>query len=308
MSRVKIRTGPHTHVWKESRRESERTPKAGCCGPPADFKPVDLGRATLISVAQASPQRVVPHTWAVGVTTVPERRSNGSLLRTLASLRAAGFDDPRLFVDGATVGFDGLASYVTYRYPKVRTVGNWILSAWELLIRNPTAARFAMFQDDVILCRGVRQYLDEVAWPERSYLNLHTFGLYEPMTQGKPDGFHPGGPADSNRPDDGLQRGYGGGALAFTREGLSACLSSFHLPKKVQDTRLDKRGDGWTRGQVKIDGAVVTAMNLAGWCEMIHKPSLAEHLGAVSSMNGGGYPASRTFRGESFDALSLLKT
>jgi hypothetical protein len=278
-------------------------------------------RAALASAAQARPSKPDPRSWAVGVTTVPERRTSGLLLASLASLRAAGFDRPRLFVDGLKAefvpgwidAFDGLE--VTARWPRIRTVGNWLLSAWELLIRNPMAGRFAVFQDDIAACRNLRVYLDTVPWPERGYLNLHTHGPNELAVKGKPDGWHRGHP---NNNDPTLQIGYGAAALCFTREGLSACLSSFHMLKKVSDVRPDHKGstdgkprtyaDGGPRllGNVRIDGAIVTAMNLAGWSEFVHQPSLVEHTGHDSSMGARRYRAAATFRGEGFDALELL--
>jgi hypothetical protein len=198
----------------------------------------------------------------------------------------------------------------------MRTVGRWITAAWELLIRNPTAGRFLIFQDDVVLCRGVREYLDGCAWPDRAYLNLHTHGPNERVARGKADGWHRGHP---NNDDPVLQIGYGAAALAFTREGLEACLRSEHLQRKIRDVGLDTQGspggkpkhyaDGGVRlmGNVRIDGAIVTAMNLAGWSEWVHNPSLAEHVGDVSSMGAHRYQPTATFRGEQFNAMSLLE-
>ena len=113
--------------------------------------------------------------WAYGVTTVPRRRDD-LLPRTLASLRAAGWDSPRLFVDGDddTVSWSrefGLP--VTARKPLVRVTGNWLLGMVELYVRDPHADRYAIFQDDVVFCRNARAYLDSVPAPERGYMNLH---------------------------------------------------------------------------------------------------------------------------------------
>jgi hypothetical protein len=71
------------------------------------------------------------------------------------------------------------------------------------------------------------------------------------------------------------------------------------LPGKRDDHRHYKH----------IDGAVVEAMNLAGFSEFIHNPSLVQHNGPTSSITGmkwGALSIARSFPGESFDCLSLL--
>jgi len=316
--RIRVQTGPHTHAYRtvggrQQRQGVDLVPCPECPGNVRLKVPssLPLPNAMLVSSAQVTASEARPAEWAVGVTTVPERIASGLTLRTLASLRSAGFPSPRLFVDGFQDDGETFFNLPdvngwTRRWPAVKTVGNWILSAWELLIRNPTAGRFAILQDDVLLARNVRTYLDACPWPERGYLNLHCFGPNELAIKDKPAGWHRGVSA-GQAGNESLQKGYGATALCFTREGLSAVLASFHIARKVSDVRLDKRGGGWTYGQVRIDGAVVTAANLAGWTEHVHQPSLAEHMGDASSMGGQRYRPSGTFRGESFDALELLK-
>src|SRR5690349_12356402 len=89
--------------------------------------------------------------WAAALTTVPERR--GELLpRTLASLANAGFAAPRIFLDGGNHSMAEsyerqFGTLVTARHPKIRTYGNWVLALAETYIREPTADRYAVFQD-----------------------------------------------------------------------------------------------------------------------------------------------------------------
>lgn len=266
------------------------------------------GQDHLRSLAQAVPSLPVDKTWACGMTTVPERRANGLLLRTLASLRTAGFGNPRLFVDGARdlgpgdgSGYEG---DVTLRWPKVGTVGNWILSTWELLIRNPDAARFAIFQDDFVACQGLRAYLDAAPWPDKSYLNLFTFRENDAVVRGQAPGWHRGCNLNNESYPAHWQKGLGAVALCFTREGLVTLLNSKHLTDKATDTADE---NGRVRGRIRIDGAVVTAMNLAGWSEVVHQPSLVQHVGLESSMGSGPQAQALTFKGEEWDATSLLK-
>src|SRR5437870_5459108 len=109
--------------------------------------------------------------WSYGVTTVPSRRST-LLPKTLQSLRAAGFGEPRLFIDGCkqdeAVGYScQFRLPITARDPAVRPAGNWILSLWELYIREPVADRYAIFQDDLITYRNLRDYLEACKYPSQ---------------------------------------------------------------------------------------------------------------------------------------------
>ena len=273
----------------------------------------------LMSAAQATPHPVKALTWAYGVTTVPERRTNGLLLRSLASLSAAGFDKPRLFIDGDPEGFSNLGLPFSYRSPKVRTVGNWLLTAMELLIREPQAERYAIFQDDLIASKNLRQYLEAAPYPDRGYCNLFTFRLSEASIHGKAPGWHRAAPLNSSAYPEDWQKGLGAVALVFSREALTTLLQSPHIARKIMDVGADTHGkrpeqparlwpSGEPRqgGQVRIDGTIVTAMNMAGWHEYVHAPSLVQHLGLQSAMGNHGQEQAQSFRGEEFDCLALL--
>lgn len=220
--------------------------------------------------------------WTYGVTTVPDRF--GELLpRTLASLARAGFDQPRLFIDGPGPLPGNLDTYeVTRRVPRIRTHGNWVLSAYELFIREPTAERYAIFQDDLITYPNLRQYLEACAYPKNGYWNLYTF----PENDKKNPGW-----SLSN------QLGYGALALVFSNEALRTLLSQRHLVERPLDAN---------RGWRSVDGGIVSAMKKAGWKEYVHSPSLTQHIGHVSSMGNKEQPYAKSFRGEDFDALSLI--
>jgi len=95
--------------------------------------------------------------WSYGVTTVKQRLDDGTLERTLKSLALAGFDCPRLFLDGIkdVSPFEKFGLEMTSRYPNVRRFGNWVLSMWELYLREPTATHYAIFQDDFVTYKGL---------------------------------------------------------------------------------------------------------------------------------------------------------
>lgn len=229
--------------------------------------------------------------FAYGVTTVPERRET-ILPRTLASLRNAGFDQPRLFVDGT----DDIAAYrhfglpVSVRFPKLRVAGNWMLSMWELYVSNPNAERFVMFQDDCVAVKNLRAYLDKVPYPENAYLNLYAIGRAVQHL-----------PADAKGFQLSDQRGRGAVGLVFSRAALTKLFANDHFVCRIQDEH---------RGWRLIDGGIVTALKNVGWKEYVHCPSLVDHIGHESTWKGDiskqWYSSAVNFPGEDFDAMSLL--
>lgn len=230
--------------------------------------------------------------WSYGVMTVPERRET-TLPTTLKSLALAGFDKPRLFIDGSSDGleYDEFKLPTTCRYPNVRTAANWVLSIYELYLREPDCERFALFQDDFVICRNSRSYLDSFSYGYHSqpiYWNLHSFPVNEEL---KPPGLESGW-YDSN------QMGKSAIALVFDRAAIVKLMASEYLVTRPQDLQ---------RGHQSIDGGIVVAMMKAGYKEQVHYPCLTQHIGKVSAMGHGMYPLSKTFPGEDFDAMELLK-
>jgi hypothetical protein len=243
--------------------------------------------------------------WAYGITTVPMRLQTTFPL-TLASLSAAGFDTPRLFVDGAQTGqtdrvnpansreiidadYRKFGLEVTTHYPKIRAYGNWILALGELYLRNPNMDRYAIFQDDVIAYRNLRAYLDSCDYPDNGYWNLYSYPPPKGTALPNSRGWHL-----SN------QKGKGALGLVFSLQAVRTLLLHQHLVDRARDPN-----DGWK----KIDGGVVDAMLKAGGREYVHNPSLVQHIGSFSSLHNRPTPhkPAPTFLGESYDALALLE-
>lgn len=226
--------------------------------------------------------------WAYGVTTVNTRVFTPLFQRTLHSLAVAGFDRPRLFVDGVSTETweelvrDELRYPVTLRDPLIRTFGNWMLSALELYIRQPLAERYAIFQDDLIAVRNLRQYLEAIPFPQKGYWNLYTF----PHNEREKPGWHLSD-----------QMGKGAVGTVFDNEGIRAVLSAEHMINRPLSER---------RGWRNVDGGIVTAMRKAEFREYVHTPSLLQHTGERSSMGSRRHQLARSFPGEDFDALTLL--
>lgn len=256
-----------------------------------------------------------PLKWAYGVTTCLERRDS-LLPGTLRSLASAGFPEPHLFVDGDD-GKQGNwpIGNVTRRYPAVMVAKHWVLSLYELYTRNPHADRYALFQDDLLAYRNLRQYLEQ--WfPAKGYCNLYLFPSYQLMgeTQGRiqrigltgryTTGWFEAPVMPNERPfTDGTLPQWGKSAmgLVFDRAGVLELLKSDHLLNRPQDG---------AKGLKTIDGAVVAAMNKAGYREYAHWPSLLQHTGDVSSIrskHAAPFPHANTFRGADYNALELLR-
>lgn len=207
--------------------------------------------------------------WAYAVTTVASRAQT-HLPRTLASLALAGFPSPRVDVDT-----DGHA------------YARWILTLAGLLLRQPEAEAYAVFQDDVIAVKGLCQYMDGI--PDgKHYFNMYCEPGNEELSGGRV-GWYP-----SN------QLGWGALGLAFRRAAARALLTSEHCWDRVHNPHRAKK---------HIDGAVVEAMHQRGYTEMVHYPSLLQHTGVGASvLNDGCRAPSASFPGEDFDALSLRRT
>jgi hypothetical protein len=257
------------------------------------YTPRTDGHQALLDASRKSPEaspsppkHSATLSWAYGVTTVLERRES-LLPQTLLSLKRAGFESPRLFIDGSKPDavWESLGLEVTYRWPRIRTAANWTLALWELYAREPQADRYAMFQDDFVTYPNLRAYLESVPYPEKGYLNLYTFPSEQSNAQGR-KGFY-----------ESRQNGRGAVALIFNREAVVTLLSSRHLADRPQDAH---------RGHKAIDGGIVESMKKAGWKEYVHNPSLTQHVGDISSMGNKKHLKALSFQGESFDALNLL--
>jgi hypothetical protein len=104
--------------------------------------------------------------WAFGVTTAPRRQS--TLEPCLDGVVRAGWQEPRLFLDGST---PLPARYcrlpVTWREDCIGAWPAWYLALAELVLQQPDADAYVMLQDDVVLYDRdpVRLYLERVLWP-----------------------------------------------------------------------------------------------------------------------------------------------
>jgi len=222
----------------------------------------------------------------VGITTVPKRINDELLNRTIESLSNGGFKCDVVFVDGN--GETGLLKnispsiHVVQRQAKIGAFGNFILAAWELLLRFPKADRYAIFQDDLVCVQNMRQYLETCELGKNEYWNLYTF----PHNVRPTNGWH--------RSD---QMGKGAVGLVFSNRSLRMMLAAEHMTNRPRGRKNDDRS---------IDGAVVTSMRKANGVELVHTPSLLQHTGEVSAIGNSVQQKANTFPGEDFDAMTLV--
>lgn len=228
--------------------------------------------------------------WCYGVTTCSKRLSSGLLERTLKSLEQGGFPRPRLFIDGIpNVALPDFAQQleVTCRNPPIRVYGNLYLGLSELFIRSPAADMYAMFQDDMVTYKNLRLYLECCNYPDKGYLNLYTF----PENEKPVGGFYL-----SN------QLGKGAVALVFSNAAMKTLLTNtFWI------CRPSIKHQNPDRAWKFVDGGIVEAMKQQGYKEYVHNPSLVQHTGLQSTVGNARQQLARTFRGEGFDALSMVK-
>ena len=223
-------------------------------------------------------------------------------------MAAAGFDKSMLFVDGC----DDPASYaplglsVTCRLPAVGNFANWFLSALAVYLSDPFADMYAMFEDDLILSRGARSFLEVTARSDKQYYSLYTCPVNEKQRVA--------GWSETRwctNPDGTLyQKGLGAVGLVFTREVFKTLLSDHGMLEHATDNRINThsiRGviTAERRGSARVDGAVVAVLNARGVSEMCHTPSIAQHVGDVSTMGHAKFQRSKTFMGENFDMMSV---
>ena len=224
--------------------------------------------------------------WSYGLTTCKRRVKDPKLLiRTIESLSSAGFGEPIVFADETDP--EDIPEELDHlewncRGVHLRTFANFCLGLMEIYMRSPRADRFAMFQDDFITYRNLRDYLEAVPYPQKGYLNLYTF----PENEKDLDGWY-----FSN------QQGLGAVALVFDNATVRALLSSEHMMNRP----LDKN-----RGWRAIDGGIVTGLKHKGIKEYVHNPSLVQHTGTHSSMGNNTHAQATTFRGEHLNAMELL--
>ena len=95
----------------------------------------------------------------IGVTTAP--RKEYTLGKTLLSLQRSGFDQIRIFAEPDSPVPGGYQ--VTYRDRTLGPFRNWLASLKDLIRLGGDT--ILLCQDDIVMCRGVREFLVRDLWP-----------------------------------------------------------------------------------------------------------------------------------------------
>ena len=200
---------------------------------------------------------------ALGMLTAP--RETPTVESSLQSVRSAGFSNIELFAEPNSFlpdPFNGLC--IHRRGKRLGNILNFCSGLSMLLEKYPKAEAIAMFQDDISLARGSREWLETQLWPEGAGI----VSLFTPLPHlDTKTGWHLRSP--------GFQRVCGAQALIFRRDILEAFLS-------------DPRVFGRLNMSDQCDDAVV-----AGWAARMgekiayHTPSLVGHGEGASSIFEG---------------------
>jgi hypothetical protein len=167
--------------------------------------------------------------------------------------------------------------------------GNWILSMHELYLREPYADRFIMFQDDLLCYKNLRTYLEiSTKGVKGHYWNLYT---HPPPRQSAPPDKSRHGWFESN------QMGRGAVGLMFDRQGVMQLLSCYRFTERSLDLH---------RGHRNVDGGILETMKKANFKELVHHPSLTQHIGTVSSFGNKPQAQALHWMGEDHDACKFI--
>lgn len=203
--------------------------------------------------------------WAVGVTTAPRRRP--TLDECLTSLVQAGWSEPWLFAEP-----DAEIPSAFSHLPIARRDGvlgafpNWYLALAELVLREPQAEAYFLCQDDVLLARGLREYLEQTLWPASAVgvVSVYCPSHYAP---GRPLGFHV---------EDRGWASWGALAYIFPNPSARAVLADPAV--------LGHRHHGPAEGLRNIDSVVGSFCQRNRLPYYVHAPSLAQHVGGTSTI------------------------
>lgn len=119
--------------------------------------------------------------WSVGVIAAP-RPDGVGLEKTVACLNAAGWGTPWVFAEPGTLISDNVISnaavisrphrvaelrqgIVPHESGKLGNVQHWIQTACDLLADEPSADAYVTVEDDALVCRGAKEFVETLLWP-----------------------------------------------------------------------------------------------------------------------------------------------
>lgn len=248
--------------------------------------------------------------WAYSITAFVGRID--LLKKSIVSLRNAGFTNPGIYIDGCThqraaeleseLGLEVVSRHSRARHPNtghnsIGPFGNFVLTLWETYLRKPHCDRYAIFQDDILACKGLKEFLSAQPYPDKGYWNLYT----DPRNQGVCPRFgdkHSGPQKEGWYVPNYGRKGIGALGIVLDKAALLLMLSSRGAAEKPQNVH-----DGWRN----LDGQIYATLDQHDYKEYVHNPSLLQHTGVHSTIGNGPNKMALSFRGEGWDAMTLIK-
>lgn len=214
--------------------------------------------------------------WTVGMITCPRKDGHSYIDQSLESLTKAGFSvtvfaEPGSFVpEGANV---------IQRKKQYGDWTNWITGFYELLVSEYDSDYFMMVEDDAIICKDSKRYL-EYAIPQLG--EFASLSLYTPSIYHKKNfrGFH-------NQLEG--HRTWSTVTVVMTRQKAIDFFSDPHVQKHRFEDIFGFENGYWqcpnTDPKNSIKDAVIGQWaNKKGLAIYFHTPSLAEHIGDFSTL------------------------
>lgn len=213
--------------------------------------------------------------WTVGVITAP--RSADYLSQCLGSLKNAGWDSPIVFAEpGSSI------PAATTSIVRRKTYGdwtNWATGLFELLLSEPNTDYFLMAEDDAVVCAGAKHYLEHVLPQLGEFASL---SLYTPSVYHKPRfvGFHN---------ELGGHRTWSTVTVVMHRQKAISFFSDPDVQRHRFENIFDVEDGFWSCNKVDPQNSIKDAV-IGQWAAKhcwpvyYHTPSLAQHIGVVSTI------------------------
>jgi hypothetical protein len=253
--------------------------------------------------------------WSIGIITAP-REKGYYLDRCIQSLHQGGWTDINVFAEPGSRIPDGFSGHVIKRRKKYGDWTNWATGLYELFLSEPKTEYFLMLEDDAVVCKNLRLYLEH-ALPKVG--DFGTISLYTPSIYHKKEfvGFH------------NELRGHN------TWSTVTVLISHNNLIKFFSDEDVQKHrffdifnvgpkywgghasyGKGHTSVVDTVGNTIKDAV-IGKWAEknefsiLYHTPSLAEHIGVFSTLTDDDSTPdngrmSLDFVGVDYDASKLI--
>ena len=224
--------------------------------------------------------------WAVGITIAPRKEQTYNI--TVDSFLGAGWDSIHLFCEPKVIVADKhFYLPITRRKKKHGAWANWFASLKDLIDIYPDADCYGLIQDDVVFCKGLREFMEQTLWPSG---NTGICSVFVPShyTRNNP-GWHK------------TNRGFK----------LWMAQTFFFTPESARSCANYEFCKNWDK-QKQIDNVIGRWANETKQYPYYFSPSLAQHIGETSTIwsegnRAAGKRAASDFVGEDYDLRKMMR-